>query len=725
MWRPAALCVAVCIQGVCGMTPGRLAGPKGRSGGVKTAVGAGVTSTTPGEMFSLAEGLLEARCDVAIGSVNFMQFGGEGDALLYVPGIEFRGVSGAAQISSLKAAGYQPWIVWVDGEDRTGFDELCEAVHEFMLRESVEVLVGESLGGLVVAELLLSQRAPSRVALINPATSFQRSTWNTARVGEAVSTEGATYAPLIAAAVTFLASDSQMLTKSLAELGRGDISSATRAWSAAQTLARLVPAPTLRFRIEQWLDVGSRRVDQRLFAATKANETTTRQVLVLAGSRDNFLPSASEADRLGRVLGPNATVVILKDGGHALLVDPERLDLGKALRKTLYPQPKRDPVLEYKPPDPVTIRRTRESIVDPLRRLISPVFFSTTPAGTVVPGLGGVPLPRDTQRPVLLVGNHQLFGLDLPILVDAFLRDRDVIIRGLAHPAATGAAEAVAALQQQQSPRTSRRSRRRAEAPQWWLPDDTALRENEMAFAPNRPGDTFFTRFGAVEVTPRNFFRLLKQNETVLLFPGGVKESNHGKGEDHKLFWPPSQDFVRVAASFNADIVPFGACGIADSFSILRNRDQPLFRSDNSSLRVPAARRWAGEDEDFRFPLAIPSPRGPARCYFLFSKPVSTVALNPKDRAACEAVYLQVKHATQSAIDILLQAREADPFERPAPRLAFESISNGLANPANRVRPFPRRIQAPVSSGETRSIQQAPTFPIEALSNTTSTRANS
>ena len=39
-------------------------------------------------------------------------------------------------------------------------------------------------------------------------------------------------------------------------------------------------------------------------------------------------------------------------------------------------------------------------------------------------------------------------------------------------------------------------------------------------------------------MTPRNFIRLLQRDECVLLFPGGVRESNHGKGENNKLFWP-------------------------------------------------------------------------------------------------------------------------------------------------------------------------------------------
>ena len=38
-------------------------------------------------------------------------------------------------------------------------------------------------------------------------------------------------------------------------------------------------------------------------------------------------------------------------------------------------------------------------------------------------------------------------------------------------------------------------------------------------------------------MTPRNFIRLLQRDECVLLFPGGVRESNHGRGENNKLFW--------------------------------------------------------------------------------------------------------------------------------------------------------------------------------------------
>ena len=96
----------------------------------------------------------------------------------------------------------------------------------------------------------------------------------------------------------------------------------------------------------------------------------------------------------------------------------------------------------------------------------------------------------------------------------------------------------------------------------------------------------------------------------MLLFPGGVRESNHGKGEN-KFFWPAETDFVRAAAKYDALIVPFGAVGAADSVTFLRDKtgEQP---------NIPSARRWANRTEDFRFPLAVPT--NPRRFYFRFGE---------------------------------------------------------------------------------------------------------
>ena len=51
----------------------------------------------------------------------------------------------------------------------------------------------------------------------------------------------------------------------------------------------------------------------------------------------------------------------------------------------------------------------------------------------------------------------------------------------------------------------------------------------------------------------------------MLLFPGGVRETIPAPEIDkYKLMWPEQSEFVRLAAKYNATIVPFGAmcvCG--------------------------------------------------------------------------------------------------------------------------------------------------------------------
>lgn len=70
-----------------------------------------------------------------------------------------------------------------------------------------------------------------------------------------------------------------------------------------------------------------------------------------------------------------------------------------------------------------------------LRRLVSPVNFSTDSQGRVHRGLAHLP---ESGRPVLYVGNHQTLALDIGFLIEDVVRERGILMRGLAHPAVFG-----------------------------------------------------------------------------------------------------------------------------------------------------------------------------------------------------------------------------------------------------------------------------------------------
>ena len=193
-----------------------------------------------------------------------------------------------------------------------------------------------------------------------------------------------------------------------------------------------------------------------------------------------------------------------------------------------------------------------------------------------------------------------------------------------------------------------------------------------------------FEEFGAVMVTPRNFYRLMQTGQNGLLFPGGVREVFHRKNEDYELFWPEKVDFVRTAARFNATIVPVSAVGMADSFNILLDSEElfdlPVLgeRAKAFSKNVTAARFDAdNEDEVFFPPIAVPGP--PSRNYFVFGKPIYTHEIDPKDKDECRETYLKIQEDMKTAFDDILEAREKDTFKDAIPRLAYERLTGQQA----------------------------------------------
>lgn len=114
-------------------------------------------------------------------------------------------------------------------------------------------------------------------------------------------------------------------------------------------------------------------------------------------------------------------------------------------------------------------------------------MFSTLEDGKIVKGLAGVP----NEGPVLLVGYHNLMGFEIFSLIEEFLKEKNILVRGVAHP----------------------------QVFQW---------NSERSF-PEFSMNDWFSVFGALPVTPTNLFRLLSSKSHVLLYPGGAREALHYK----------------------------------------------------------------------------------------------------------------------------------------------------------------------------------------------------
>ncbi|KAF5840611.1 hypothetical protein DUNSADRAFT_16126 [Dunaliella salina] len=210
-----------------------------------------------------------------------------------------------------------------------------------------------------------------------------------------------------------------------------------------------------------------------------------------------------------------------------------------------------------------------------LDRLVSPVFFSTdAETGQVIHGLGAVPLGQP-GRPVLLIGNHELFAPDMPfmvvmhglggvptgegrpggravlfignhqppapdmfLVVVQFLKEKGVLLRGLAHPAVfMGTMEL---LQQSMTddgensngdgnnmgPGAFLRSLMNNLTGRGGGPATPEQQQEQVAEERQTANffSSFLTTFGAVPVSGFSLYNLLSQGETCFMFPGGARE---------------------------------------------------------------------------------------------------------------------------------------------------------------------------------------------------------
>ncbi|KAJ8905489.1 hypothetical protein NDN08_001996 [Rhodosorus marinus] len=271
--------------------------------------------------------------------------------------------------------------------------------------------------------------------------------------------------------------------------------------------------------------------------------------------------------------------------------------------------------------------------------MVSPVIIGANRVPNLFPG----------DKPILFVGNHTLYGLfDLPFFVDHFLKERSILVRGLAHP--------LVFLSDRQGKKDS---------------------EKENSFS--------FEDFGAVQVSPRNFYALMKEKKWVLLFPGGIREAHHRKDEKYKTIWPEEQEFVRTAAKFGALIVPFASVGSDDNFEMLMDGNDLVNIPQvanwlKEKAPVENARSWKQDDDEKKSLLPpLSRPRPPSRLYTRFGHPINLADVDYRDKQLCQDIYQKVRSGVETLIEQQLEARERDRYGDLARRLAFETLNEAPA----------------------------------------------
>ncbi|XP_015057468.1 acyltransferase-like protein At1g54570, chloroplastic isoform X1 [Solanum pennellii] len=568
--------------------------------------------------------------------------------LLFLPGMDGTGMGLVLHEKALGKV-FQVWCLHIPVYDRTPFDELVKFVGRTVRMKHASspnkpiYLVGDSFGGcLALAIAAHNPEIDLVLILANPATSFDRTQLQPLLpLLESLPDEFHVTVPYLLSFImgdplkmAMVNIDSMLPPGQIIQRLAGNL---TDLLAHLYGLADIIPKETLLWKLKL-LRSASSYSNSRLHAVNA-------EVLVIASGKDNMLPSENEAQRLGNSLR-NCTVRYFKDNGHTILLEDgiNLLSIIKATSK--YRRSKRrDYVKDFLPPSKSEFKNAIKNNSWYLN-ITGPVMLSTMENGKIVRGLAGVP----REGPVLLVGYHMLMGLEIVPLVQEYMMQTKILLRGIAHPSLF-----------------------------------TQLVES-------RPDASSFIDmlklYGATPVTASNFFKLLATKSHVLLYPGGAREALHRKGEEYKVIWPDQPEFIRMAAKFGATIVPFGVVGEDDIAQLVLDYDDlksvPILGDRIRSENEEAARRGLAVRADMDGEIAnqmlyIPGllPKIPGRFYFFFGKPIHTKGRQDlvKDREKARELYLQVKSEVQNNMNYLLKKREEDPYRNFIDRTMYRAFS--------------------------------------------------
>ncbi|KAK8473245.1 hypothetical protein PHAVU_001G087800 [Phaseolus vulgaris] len=567
--------------------------------------------------------------------------------LLFLPGIDGVGLGLISQHQKLGRI-FDTWCLHIPVADRTPFPELVKLVEKTVRSEHQRsrsrpiYLVGESLGAcLALAVAALNPDIDFVLILANPATSFSRSdlqllTPLLEALPDPLSPGLPNILKLTQGESLRMVLDSVVQGLPLQTTAGELVKDFTTFLLSLPILADILPKETLLWKLKM-LKSASAYAHSRLYSI-KA------QTLILCSGNDLLLPSQREGERLLKLLPKSKCELRKFDcSGHFLFLEGS-IDLVTIIKGTSYYRRGKyhDYLSDFIRPTPDEVRKVVESYS--LYNLVATVMLSTLEDGTVVKGLAGIP----SEGPVLFVGDHMLLGLDSVPLLCRFFSERNILVRAMAHPL------------------FFMRSKKGK------LPDISYFDSLRI--------------MGAVPVGPTNLFKLLSSKSHVLLYPGGVREAFHRKGEEYKLFWPEQSEFVRMAARFGARIVPFGVVGEDDIGKVVFDYDDlvkiPYFRSEIESLKdeVPQLRRGlSGEVANQQLHLPLILPKVPGRFYYYFGKPLETKGREKEleDKEKCQELYLEVKSEVERCITYLKEKREMDPYRALGHRLLYHA-TNGF-----------------------------------------------
>lgn len=284
-------------------------------------------------------------------------------------------------------------------------------------------------------------------------------------------------------------------------------------------------------------------------------------------------------------------------------------------------------------------------------------------------------LPQGRRERILFVGNHAVWGLDVPVLLHALYDQTGIFPRALGSHA-------------------------------WFaLP---LLREVTNTLA------------GAIDGTERNCDLLMHRGHNLLVYPGGEREAWKKLSDTkYSLIWGESMGFARMAIKHGYTIIPVASVGAEDMFEVVA--DFPLSKVLRLGGLIPPAtsKKTAGNAfmEGSTLPVLMPRVGRLQKIYFKLGrpiqarpptpthfdpafeveggledvdgqerKPLAEIGVAAPSHEEARALRDEVREALTQEVNWLLNYRESDPDRYMPAAQALQAVRKGLTRPKGSAR---------------------------------------
>jgi len=260
--------------------------------------------------------------------------------MVFLPGVDSTAASSALQWEPLSQL-FDLRCLSIPVDDRTSFDDLSALVGSYIAEEmqgspaSRPVYVmGESVGAVIALQVALWwPDMVHRLVLINPATSYARSRWNSLGFTRALSqVPDAVYEAALAVALPPLLANPLRIAAQGVDVDGGVLEQAVQLGKSlvgtvlpnASAISEVVPKGALVHRLAM-CEEGGKVIEPQIF-------DVTQRTLVVSGTADKLLPSKEESRRLV-IRMQRCKSVDAPGKSHAMLLE-RGVDMGAIISKS-------------------------------------------------------------------------------------------------------------------------------------------------------------------------------------------------------------------------------------------------------------------------------------------------------------------------------------------------------------------------------------------------------